>query len=156
MSSKECDNKSVGVIVQDTVGNTLLLSRAKYPFGWAAPAGHIDDHGSPEQAAVNEVHEEVGIILPIGGLIRVVDSRRIDNKCSRIGGDYHEWTVYKTVTETETITPSADETRGARWFSEFAINDLIARSELSISESTPGQYVIEPIWVEFLREAEVI
>jgi len=60
-----CDNKSVGVIVQNDGGDILLLHRARFPFGMAPPAGHIDDHGSPEQAAVTEVFEEVGLTLPI-------------------------------------------------------------------------------------------
>ena len=32
-------------------------------MGYAPVAGHIDDHGGPIKAAVDEVHEEVGFTV---------------------------------------------------------------------------------------------
>ena len=59
---KLCDNKSVGMIITRDE-NLLLIERRKPPFGFAPPAGHVDDKGSFENAAREEVQEEVGFIV---------------------------------------------------------------------------------------------
>jgi NUDIX domain len=66
--TKQCDNTSVGVVIRDAEGRFALLKRAKFPVGIAPAAGHIDDHGSPEQAALDEVREELGIVLTLDEL----------------------------------------------------------------------------------------
>lgn len=58
--SKLCDNKSVGMIVWRN-DKLLLIERKKPPFGFAPPAGHVDDDKSFEVAAKRELKEEVGL-----------------------------------------------------------------------------------------------
>ncbi len=40
---KICDNKSVGIIVWRD-NKVLLIERKKFHFGFALPAGHLDDN----------------------------------------------------------------------------------------------------------------
>lgn len=56
---KDCDNTSVGMYVWKNE-KLLLIERKKFPFGFAVPAGHVDKHGSFEDAARDEIQEEVG------------------------------------------------------------------------------------------------
>jgi 8-oxo-dGTP pyrophosphatase MutT (NUDIX family) len=58
---KVCDNTSVGVIITNESGEYLMFDRNTFPPGTAPAAGHIDDHGSAEDAARAEVHEELGL-----------------------------------------------------------------------------------------------
>src|SRR5487761_1087297 len=100
--SKICDHTSVGVIIHDQMGSLALLKRAKFPVGIAPAAGHIDDHGSPEQAARDEVYEELGI--KVTDLAKTsISNRRVENKCRREGGDYHYWYVFEATIADATL-----------------------------------------------------
>lgn len=151
-----CDNQSVGVIVQNS-GEFLLLQRAKFPWGLAPPAGHIDDHGSAIEAALAEVYEEVGIELPINSLIKVIDYRRINNVCRRPGGDYHNWTVFIAESETRETKASADETDGLLWISstglQYLANDTRNFDPNNVNQKSK---VLEKIWLDFFVELEII
>ncbi|MEU8272659.1 NUDIX hydrolase, partial [Sphaerisporangium sp. NPDC049002] len=57
---KQCDNRSVGIIIEQDE-RYLTFKRATDPPGEAPPAGHVDVHGNIEQAARIEVSEEVGL-----------------------------------------------------------------------------------------------
>ena len=74
---KNCDNKSVGVIIQNPEGEVALLRRAKFPVGMAPVAGHVDEHGSPEQAAIDEAAEEVGLHISLSGLRSTIIQARL-------------------------------------------------------------------------------
>ena len=102
----ECDNKSVGVIVRKE-DKILLIERKKFPHGFACPAGHVDDHGSFEDAARDELREEVG--LTIVGLKLLTETRK-ENKCRREGGDWHYWKVYEAQTSGD-LERSESETK---------------------------------------------
>ena len=94
--AKICDNTSVGVIIRGSGGKYALLKRAKFPVGIAPVAGHIDDHGSPVQAALDEAEEELGLIIEPSDLMPTeIAARRVDNVCSREGGGHHIWSVYE-------------------------------------------------------------
>lgn len=155
---KYCDNKSVGVIIRNDEGEVALLKRARFPVGIAPPAGHVDGHGSFEQAAVDEVSEEVGLAVTIEGLRRtIIDERTVDNKCRRVGGDHHEWVVYETNEYEGEISPDPDETKGAAWYDMAAIQALANRTkafqagevEQSEWEKSPG---LEEVWLDFFTE----
>src|ERR1019366_5810903 len=68
VTAKLCDNKSVGIIVRNPEGSFALLKRAYFPIGYAPVAGHVDDHGSVEQAAVDEVIEEIDLTVTVEDL----------------------------------------------------------------------------------------
>ncbi|HEY1835913.1 MAG TPA: NUDIX hydrolase [Candidatus Saccharimonadales bacterium] len=127
---KECDTTSVGVIVRDSEGRFALLKRACFPIGIAPAAGHIDEHGSPEQAAREEVHEELGIML--GDLRKTtIYERRVENACRRPGGDHHTWYIYEATAADSTLKPDTEETKGANWYDGEQLHKLAARTRRS-------------------------
>ena len=153
-----CDNKSVGVILKNRKRELALLKRARFPIGIAPAAGHIDNHGSPEQAAIDELSEELGITLSISALHRtIIDKRRVANECRRIGGDYHFWTIYEAETDITDLAPDPDETNGAFWYKKAALQSIADRTreyqEGNVDQlewaDNPG---LEPVWVDFLKE----
>jgi ADP-ribose pyrophosphatase YjhB (NUDIX family) len=154
--SKACDHTSVGMLVRDG-GKLLMIERAKYPFGFAVPAGHVDGDATFEDAARRELMEEVG--LKSEELLLVFDARK-DNPCRRDGGTWHHWKVYETST-TGRLAGNKDETRQARWFSTDEIKRLSLKTEKylrqDISEdewrNDPG---LEPIMFEIFKELHII
>lgn len=152
-----CDHKSIGVILTNEHDELALLERRRFPVGIAPPAGHIDQHGGLEQAAVAEVLEEIGVPIAINGLKRLIDNRRIANTCRRIDGNYHDWTIYQAYTPSVQLLPSPDETRGASWYDRPSIANLARRTRLYqaglISPDDWEQYPgLEPVWLDFLTE----
>lgn len=158
MSEKRCDNRSVGVIVTNERDEIALLKRARFPIGIAPPAGHIDKHGSPEQAAVDEVYEEVGIQLSIDGLRRTtVWDRCVANVCRRQGGDHHVWRVYESHVEDVRMSPDPHETKGAAWYSLDAVNALAVRTRayragLILPNDWAENPGLEEVWVDYMAE----
>ncbi len=54
----------VGTALIITKNNRVLLMRRKSPHGegtWSTPGGHLDFGESPEECAIREVREEVGL-----------------------------------------------------------------------------------------------
>ncbi len=155
---KYCDNHSVGVILTNENDELALLTRGRFPIGIAPPAGHIDGHGSPEQAAIDEVAEEIGVHLSLESLHKtIIRHRRVENICRRIGGDHHRWTIYQAAVSQMDLHPDPDETRGAAWYSQPAVRDLVERTRRYqlgvISEDEWAQQPgIEIVWADFLTE----
>jgi 8-oxo-dGTP pyrophosphatase MutT (NUDIX family) len=156
VASKPCDNKSVGVIVQNAEGSFALLKRARFPFGYAPVAGHVDDHGSVEQAAIDEVVEEIGLVITKEDLhpTEIADTR-FENHCRRKGGTFHNWWVFTVDHYAGQIVPSPDETEGADWYTAEELQLLADRTgqyqaqmiEQQDWEADPG---LEEIWVTML------
>lgn len=153
-----CDNKSVGVIVENEDGAVALLKRARFPVGMALPSGHIDNHGSPEQTAVDEVNEELGLTITIGGLRRtIIEGRLVNNPCRRIGGGHHEWWVYRTSDFEGELQPSPDEAQSAGWYDRAGLQELADRTRAYQTgnvpqeqwEANPG---LEEVWLDFFTE----
>ncbi len=158
--TKQCDNASVGVIVTNPDGDVLLFERATAPVGIAPPAGHIDDHGGPIDAAITEVSEETGLTLT--GLTPITHGWR-HNVCRRrhgIQGPGHYWHVY-TAHATGELNPSPRETRNARWYSRTELQHLADRTvERAGGYTTAADFTanpgLEPVWVEFFERAGLI
>ncbi|MDI6098186.1 NUDIX hydrolase [Actinoplanes sp. NEAU-A12] len=158
--TKRCDNTSVGVLITNREGQHLLFARNTPPVGIAPAAGHVDEHGSPEQAARTEVAEELG--LTVTTLIPLAQQWRT-NICRRQHGPHgpgHHWTVYRAEV-TGTITASPREARNPRWYTTTELQYLAertadrARGRISVAEfaANPG---LEPVWVGFLYHAGLI
>ena len=154
--SKICDHTSVGMIVWKG-DKILLIERAKFPKGFACPAGHVDSDESYEISAKRELKEEVG--LDATELALVAD-KRMENPCRREGGSWHHWKVFKTEASGE-LERSLDETKKAGWYSIEEIKNLGAKTQEyrdgKISEEAwdqnPG---LEPIWFDWLKELNII
>lgn len=153
-----CDNKSVGVIIRNKMGEIALLHRAKFPIAMAPPAGHEHPHGSPEQAAIMEVEEELGLSISLEGLRRTaIVNRRVNNQCRRPGGNHHSWWVFETTDYHGTMKPSADETKGAGWYSQRKLDYLAERTRQFeagrvSSEAWRKEPGLEAIWLGFFAE----
>jgi len=157
---KTCDNTSVGIVITDHQSRYLMFDRATFPPGTAPAAGHIDDHGTAEDACRAEVEEELG--LTVTGLTHVTGYWR-DNQCRRLPGARgtgHDWTIYQA-TVTGDPTPSARETKNVRWITPDALQEsadrTVAYAQGRITdaefEAAPG---IEPVWMQWLADIGAI
>ncbi len=153
---KVCDHTSVGIFVWRD-DKLLLIQRAKFPYGFAVPAGHVDGDPSFEDAAKRELKEEVG--LNAGDLTLLLEARK-ENPCRRESGTWHLWRLYSTSTLGE-IVRSEEETKSARWFSRDEIKQLIlrneqwARKDMTDEEwkENPG---LEAVMLEWFRELKIV
>ena len=158
--SEICDNRGVGVIVTDQQGRYLIFDRATFPPGAAACAGHVDEHGSDEDAARAEVFEESG--LTVDSLIVIATGWR-GNPCRRRPGRRgvgHEWTLYAARGYGE-LSPSPRETRNIRWAAGDEIQTLYQRTlDLATGMITPGEFErrpgLCPVWARWFSQAGVI
>jgi len=148
--TKRCDNRSVGVIITDGQGRYLVFDRHTFPPGVAACAGHVDEHGTDEDAARSEALEEVGLVVDL--LVPLAAGWR-DNPCRRLPGPKgtgHDWVVFMA-TAHGTLAPSPRETRNARWVTRPQLQALFTRTlalaantiSLAEFENLPG---LEPSW----------
>ncbi|MEV7012007.1 NUDIX domain-containing protein [Streptosporangium sp. NPDC051022] len=164
-ATKICDGYSVGVLVRDDKDRYLLIQRGTAPAGWAPVAGHVDNHGTSEDTARQEVYEEVG--LTVHGPLEQVTGGWRPNRCRRVlpadrqAGHY--WFVYQVEADavSGTLTPSARETRGAAWLGVGELQHLadraVAYAHGAVSDAEwaadPG---LEPVWAEWLVEAGIV
>ncbi|MEK7183693.1 MAG: NUDIX domain-containing protein [Patescibacteria group bacterium] len=154
--ASQCDHTSVGMLIWRD-GKLLLIERKKGVLGFAPPAGHIDDHGSPEDAVRQEVLEEVGLTTT---KIELLIEGRKDNACRREGGSWHHWKIY-TVEASGEIARSESETKQAGFYSVAELRQLALKTEAFIRGEidadtwavAPG---IEPVWYEWLRELKIV
>lgn len=137
--SKACDHKSVGIFVWRQ-GKLLLIERARPPYGFAVPAGHVDQDASYESAARRELKEETG--LEATSLKLLIDGRK-DNPCRRDGGTWHYWKLYSAEAIGE-MARSIDETKSAIWASKDEVQKLADDSKL------------EPVMAEWFKQLNII
>ena len=115
------NHQSVGIVIRDTEGRILMMDRSNPPFGWACPAGHVDEGESPEEAVVREVFEETGITINQEYLILRIHEFVPWNTCV-YGVRGHEWFVFEYKiplddSERRLIRPST-EAKNIRWVSK--------------------------------------
>jgi len=120
-------------------------------------AGHVDNKGSFENAAKEEVEEEVGLSPKD---IKLLLEGRKDNSCRREGGSWHYWKIYQVDADRD-IKRSEDETKQAGWFSLDQIKSLAQKTERYLAGEIPEEEWkqspgIEPVWLEWFRELEMV
>jgi len=153
---KKCDHTSVGMLVWQN-DNLLLIERRNPPFGFAPPAGHVDQDSSFEKAALRELEEEVG--LEVKSLKMIIEGRK-ENKCRREDGNWHHFKIYECITD-GCIKRSLRETKAVGWYSRERLAELSKRTEKYQSgeineddwEKSPG---IEPVRYEWFKDLNVI
>lgn len=158
---KTCDNRSVGCLLMNEEGQILVFDRNTPPQGAAPPTGHVDDHGSLDEAVRAEVFEETGYQA---GEISLICGGWTKNHCRRAAGPLghgHRWAVYHCTDFTGQLAPSAREIRNARWVSQSKLQDLFDRTVefgrgcIPDEEfaATPG---LEPVWGYWMAKAGLI
>lgn len=145
-SPSTCDHTSVGVLVWIDC-RLLLIERVKPPFGFAPPSGHVDDHGSFEEAAMAELREEVDLVA---SRINLIAEGRISNKCRRIGGNWHYWRIYNAKVR-GTPLPNLTEAKSLGLFSSEEIGEMARRTVQKGSGLK-----LDPAWVYWFSKIGII
>jgi ADP-ribose pyrophosphatase YjhB (NUDIX family) len=154
----------VGVVVHNPKGEVLLIERARWPWGWAPPSGHVDQDvdgaGQPlwRASAVREVQEEVGLELEEGALVRLGGGQKA-NMCRREDGDWHEWMIFEASSRGEVVLEMSEAKRW-QWASQDQIRGLAARTgEWEAGEVEDGAWQDSPglqeVWVQWFSELGV-
>ena len=131
---KDCDHRSVGVVIRNQQGRVLLIERGREPWGWACVSGHVDEDADKEgvhwdAAARREVQEEVG--LKLKHVWEVAQGRK-KNVCRRNGGDWHYWVIFEAESDGEiTIEPS--EVKRYVWADSVTLQVLNERTKAWLS-----------------------
>lgn len=154
--TKPCNHTSVGMLVWQN-GKLLMIERRKLPFGFAPPAGHVDEGETYREAAIRELREEVGLKVK---KLKLLFSGRKDFSCRRPGGDWHDWKVYQVEVQGK-LKRNLAETKKVGWFSKIEIEGLARRTRQYLDqkiseeewEQTPG---LEPVWYEHFQELQII
>lgn len=138
---------SVGAIIKNKEGKILMIDRAAFPYGWACPAGHMNQGETPEQALIREIKEEVNLDIKNPKLLfhQFIDW----NKCVK-GIKGHDWYVYEIGDWSEEVERSKRETKDIGWFSVKEIRNLLASSLTSRS----GE--LEEIWKYWFEKLRII
>ena len=152
-----CNHTSVGMMVFNAQHHLLLIERRKYPYGYACPAGHVDDGETYEQAAQRELREEVG--LEVVHLDCVLETT-VDNACRRPAGSWHRWKVYQVQTTGE-LHRNLSETKNAGWFDLPHIEALASKTQhyragIISEQSWQEQPGLEPVWYNFLTTLGIL
>ncbi|WP_405728722.1 NUDIX hydrolase [Streptomyces sp. NBC_00028] len=157
-AADHCDHTSVGVLVSSSAG-LLVFDRATPPIGIAPVAGHIDQHGSPEQAAQVEAAEEVG--LTVSHLHLVLETRR-SNQCRRrpTGPVGHHWWIFKAQASGP-LRPSHREVRAPRWIHPTLLQHHALRTAAYAQGHLSGQAFerepgLAPVWVRFFHDLHLV
>lgn len=157
-ATKYCDHAAVGVLISSPAG-LLVFERARPPAGIAPVAGHVDQHGGPEQAARTEVAEKVGLTVTS---LHLLTTAWRPNRCRRPTSERvgHYWSIYRAQVSGQ-IRPSAQEVRAPRWLHPDQLQQhahrtaAYAEGRLSEEQFTaePG---LEPVWVLFLHGLQLV
>jgi ADP-ribose pyrophosphatase YjhB (NUDIX family) len=154
--SKVCDHTSVGMLVWKDE-KLLLIERAKFPFGFAIPAGHVDEDPSYEDSARRELQEEVGLEAIE---LKVVAEGRKENHCRREDGTWHYWKLYE-VTFSGEVDRSVEETKQVKWYAKEEIERLARRTEkYNVKETAEEEWEespgLEQVMYEWFKELKIL
>lgn len=166
MSTPLCDHRVVGVLITNPDHEYLMFTRNTPPAGIAPPAGHVDDHGTPVDAAIAETREEVGLTVTN---LHLVMNGYLPNACRRDPGDQdhgHWWEIFAAET-TGTLNPNPREARDPSWVSPGDVAHLaertVARLQRTLGrlrgfpgEPAPDLPGLEPVWAHWFDALDVI
>lgn len=151
MELQRCNNTSVGILVWRD-DRLLLIERRKPPYGWAPPAGHVDDGETYLDAAHRELYEEVTLKA---SSMHLMLTATYHNRCRRPRGDFHHWQVFEATCDGHPVR-SKDETCSIRWatraeleeLSDLSSTHMTANVDSGTWQQNPG---LEPVWMKILR-----
>jgi len=114
---------SVGAIIRNDSGELLMIDRLNPPFGFACPAGHIDEGEEPLTAVLREVKEETGLSIVSCKEIPIEAYNEAPSEpCSR-GITKHIWKLYE-IKATGGFIFKNDEVKSIGWYPAERVKDL--------------------------------
>ena len=114
---------SVGAIIRNDEGELLMIDRLKPPFGFACPAGHIDEGEEPLTAVLREVKEETGLTITSYKEIPIdVYNDAPSEPCSR-GINNHIWKLYE-MKATGNFIFKKDEVKSIGWYTIDQVREI--------------------------------
>lgn len=133
---KEKGHKSAGAIIRNKKGEILMLERIYEPFGWAGPAGHIDEGETPEQAMIREIKEEVNLEVKE---YKLLAHEYIPwNCCYR--GEGHDWFLFEVTLWEGKPKRAEEEASAMKWMSKEKLQ----------------KHTLEEIWKYWFEKLEII
>ena len=102
---------SAGVIVECD-GKYLMEDRKNIPYGFACPAGHVDEGEDPKDAGIREVFEETGVKLE--GAELLFEEEISWNYCK--SAQVHYWYLFKAKTNYSALVFNEEETKSLNWY----------------------------------------
>lgn len=128
-----CPGKSVGGIYEES-GRILMIYRKYEPYGWACPAGHIEEGDNAQETLIKEFDEEVG--LKVVGMEQLLAEDVPWNNCHRSNGMGHTWWVFKAFCLGE-VRVGEEETR---------VDDKTGKSWGWFTKDEIKLLDLEPVW----------
>jgi len=110
---------SVGIIIEKD-NKILMIDRVNFPYGWACPAGHIDEDETPKEAVLREAKEEIG--LKVKNLKFISEEPDLVNECSE-GIKYHHFFGFMGKI-TGRIIVAKEEAKDWRWVEKENLKTL--------------------------------
>lgn len=126
---------SVGAVIEKE-GKYLLIDRVHPPFGFAGPAGHVDEGEEFLGALQREVKEETG--LDVQDCTLLFEEEVMDNVCT-IGTSVHYWRLFRCDT-TGSVLHSKEEAKSIGWYSKEELKGL----------------ALEPVWEYWFKKLKVL
>lgn len=130
-------HRSVAAIIKNDKGEILMLDRRNFPYGWACPAGHVEEGETPEEALKREVKEETG--LGAKNIELIVHEFLDWNECKH-GVKGHDFFVYEVSQWQGEILQNKLESKDLQWKSIAEIKNL----------------KLEPAWEYFLKKLKIV
>lgn len=113
-------HESCGVFIVRTDGKLLLFQRTKFPYLLTIPAGHLEVGEDPQECAIRETEEEVGI-KPKD--ITEVFNGRIEGESCLGGADIHNWHAYRYVVGNDEKINLDEEGSAWGWYEIDELNE---------------------------------
>lgn len=156
-TAKRCCGTSVGVIIENTVGDLLMVTRGWWPKGTAPVAGHVKDaHTDVADALVAEAREEVG--LAVTGH-RMIWDGHLPNLCASLPHEPrpgHYWHLAEATAEGQVVA-APGETKGATFYSRMQVRALadatLAHYRAGGTAADQPDASLEAVWLRLLFEA---
>ena len=114
----------------------LLIDRAHPPYGFAGPAGHIDEGESPEEAVKREVREETGLTITS---CKLLEKEEISNNVCTTGMTIHYWYLFECAVSGD-VKQNKRETKSIGWYTPSEIKKL----------------KLEPVWEYWFKKLKIM
>lgn len=124
-------HRAVHMLLSNSAGQVYLQKRAPTkdtnPNCWdSSAAGHVDSGEGYLEAAVRELSEELGILVP------AEDFQAFYTRLPSADNGYEHQQIY-SVSTNQTLTPCADEIAEGKWLSLEAIDEWVASGDKTLT-----------------------